>query len=461
MYAAEYVRDRAFAGTSGSNASLIELTGVELLARPQTKITDVALTSQDLDTEGSRPPAINASIIARRSTHRLQAAHDADRAVVMHDGRIIELGTHDDVVASDGAYAVLWHTWQGEENRSAEQDSPVDIGSSSIGLSQGGDSMFTPDQLGLDDPAEYVAAERRYAHAASQRRAARDSGGEGRTLLAVAWAVEKQGRGPEALEYAQTARLLLRDAGDLKFFAECCHSIGVWRFHHFDSDPPVEDFRQAVEARLAIPDLMAAAQSWHNLGFVQLVAGRPVDAAFAYERATDLLDEVRGGSETSSAFRQLGFVYSHQAYAAARYGLAADALRATTKYFEHVKQTGAHREPVYAYLAPGIALAAAPEIPEEEASALEALADIQPDAETWLRVALGKASDAMTSHVETGTGRHAYLGAHLLALVELARWCYAADHRDEADQLMAQALSLARARGWHGEASRIDRRRER
>jgi hypothetical protein len=67
-----------------------------------------------------------------------------------------------------------------------------------------------------------------------------------------------------------------------------------------------------------------------------------------------------------------------------------------------------------------------------------------------------EASEAMTSHADTGTGRHAYLGSHLLALAELARWCYANSRHEEADELVAQAVSLAHARGWAGEASRIE-----
>ena len=44
--------------------------------------------------------------------HRLYTAHDADRVAVMIDGRLAELGTHDELVAREGEYARLWHTWQ-------------------------------------------------------------------------------------------------------------------------------------------------------------------------------------------------------------------------------------------------------------------------------------------------------------------------------------------------------------
>ncbi|MET8465939.1 ABC transporter ATP-binding protein, partial [Micromonospora zamorensis] len=56
-----------------------------------------------------------AAVLAGRTViaiaHRLNTAHDADRVAVLADGRITEIGSHDDLVAADGAYADLWRSW--------------------------------------------------------------------------------------------------------------------------------------------------------------------------------------------------------------------------------------------------------------------------------------------------------------------------------------------------------------
>lgn len=320
--------------------------------------------------------------------------------------------------------------------------------------------MYKPEELGLDESSRYVATARRCREDATNHKAAGDIRAAGRALLAMAWAIEKLGNGIEALEYAAEARDLLRRSDDPKSLGECCHSIGVWRFHNVDGEIPADDFREAAENRLAVGELMAAAQSWHNLGYVQLIAGAGADAETSYDNATELLGRVQVGPDenaASTAFRQLGFVLSHQAFASARRGSVAEALRRTRVYFAHIEKTRAHREPVLAYLAPGIALAHSDRHPEPEGSALRAQTHLPLDAESWLRLAVREAAGAMIANGDTGTGRRAYLGSHMLALAELARWCRWHGRADEADQLTSSALGLARARGWQGEESRLRR----
>jgi ATP-binding cassette subfamily C protein len=87
-----------------------------VLANPHTVVLDEATALLDPTTARHAERAMAAVLEGRTViaiAHRLRTAHDADRVAVMDEGRIIELGSHDELVAAQGVYAALWRSWQG------------------------------------------------------------------------------------------------------------------------------------------------------------------------------------------------------------------------------------------------------------------------------------------------------------------------------------------------------------
>ena len=125
----EEVRERGSTLSTGQK-QLISFARA-LAHNPKILILDEATSSVDTETEFRVREALNKMVAGRTSVviaHRLSTVQRADKIIVMHKGKVREMGTHQELLAQRGIYHKLYQLQYKDQELPAPSNQPVAAG---------------------------------------------------------------------------------------------------------------------------------------------------------------------------------------------------------------------------------------------------------------------------------------------------------------------------------------------
>jgi ATP-binding cassette, subfamily B, multidrug efflux pump len=111
-----------------------------LARRPRLVLLDDALSAVDTHTEAEILRGLRGALAGRTAviaSHRVSAVRDANQVIVLHEGRIVERGTHASLISAGGRYSALLQRQQLEE-AIEEDDALLDEDAVTTGTGSGG-----------------------------------------------------------------------------------------------------------------------------------------------------------------------------------------------------------------------------------------------------------------------------------------------------------------------------------
>ncbi|PPK98762.1 ABC-type multidrug transport system fused ATPase/permease subunit [Kineococcus xinjiangensis] len=102
-----------------------------LLAQPRVVVLDEATAHLDSTSEAAVQEALGEALAGRTAiviAHRLSTIRSADQILVVEEGRVVERGTHVELLAAEGRYAELHRTQFADQRKAGDGEGPAEFG---------------------------------------------------------------------------------------------------------------------------------------------------------------------------------------------------------------------------------------------------------------------------------------------------------------------------------------------